>query len=248
MKRLIIADSHVGTREGDAEAMVALIRRAEDAGVDEIVYLGDAFQYLIGMSKFWTESVESVLVSWDGFRSRGGAVRLIEGNRDFFLDEADLACRIDQSALSLEFSSADVSFRLLHGDKVNQRDFQYLFWSRLSKCFPARLWARLLPRRLAVAIVRRMEARLADTNRKFRYIKPIESLRREALKSFAQGVDVLLFGHFHTLWTFVDGKKTAMVVPAWLETRQALMIEESGRWYGVDVDIRPVKFVEVPGG
>ncbi|MEN8163640.1 MAG: hypothetical protein ABFS37_05880, partial [Acidobacteriota bacterium] len=214
------------------------------------LYLGDTFQYLIGMSKFWTAGIEKVIEAWDGFRARGGTVRLIEGNRDFFLDEKDLKHRIDQSALSLEFSAGDVTFRLVHGDKVNQRDWQYLFWSRLSKCRPARLWARWLPRRLAVAIVRKMEARLAKTNRKFRYVKPVEALREESLSAFRRGVDVQFFGHFHTLWTFSDGEKSAMVVPAWLETRQALIVEETGRWHGVDEHLRPVVFTEaeVAGG
>lgn len=244
MKRLIIADPHVGTREGDAEAMIALLERAERKGVGEVLYLGDTFQYLIGMAKFWTPGIEKVLEAWDGFRSRGGTVRLIEGNRDFFLDEEDLACRIDQSALSLEFSAGDVTFRMVHGDKVNQRDWQYLFWSRLSKCLPARLWARWLPRRLAIAIVRTMEARLARTNRKFRYQKPVKALREEALRAFRRGVDVQLFGHFHTLWTFADGEKMAMVVPAWLETRHALIVEETGQWHGVDENLQPVELTE----
>jgi UDP-2,3-diacylglucosamine pyrophosphatase LpxH len=242
MKHLVIADSHVGTRDGDVEAMIALMIRAEGVGIREVIYLGDTFLYLIGMSKFWTEGVSRVLKAWDGFRDRGGEVRLIEGNRDFFLDEPDLACRIEQSAISLEFSAGPTTFRLVHGDKVNQRDLQYLFWSRLSKCLPARLWARWLPRRVAVTIVRKMEAHLARTNRRFRYEKPVEALRAEALKSFSRGIDVLLFGHFHSLWTFTDGEKTAMVVPAWLETRQSVIIEPSGRWYGVDQDLQPVEF------
>jgi UDP-2,3-diacylglucosamine pyrophosphatase LpxH len=242
MKHLIIADSHVGTRDGDVEAMVDLLIRAEDVGVREVIYLGDTFQYLIGMSKFWTEGVSRILEAWDGFRTRGGEVRLIEGNRDFFLDEPDLACRIDQSAVSLEFAAGPTTFRLVHGDKVNQRDLQYLFWSRLSKCLPARLWARWLPRRVAVTIVRKMEAHLAKTNRKFRYEKPVEALRAEALRVFSQGVDVQLFGHFHSLWTFSEGGKTAMVVPAWLETGQSLIIESSGRWYGVNQDLQPDEF------
>lgn len=244
MKRLIIADPHVGTREGDAEAMVALIGRAEREGVGEILYLGDTFQYLIGMSKFWTASIQTVLAAWDGFRSRGGTVRLIEGNRDFFLDEEDLAGRVDQSTLSLEFSAGEVTFRLIHGDKVNQRDWQYLFWSHVSKCLPARLSARLLPRRIAVGIVRKMEARLARTNRKFRYKKPVEALRQEALKSFRRGVNVQLFGHFHTLWTFSDGPNSAMVVPAWLETRQALIVDETGRWHGVGGNLEPEELTD----
>ncbi|RLE26776.1 MAG: hypothetical protein DRJ65_04810 [Acidobacteria bacterium] len=249
MKRLIIADPHVGTRDGDAQAMVALIECAEGVGIGEILYLGDTFVYLVGMSKFWTTSVEMVLDAWDGFRSRGGTIRLIEGNRDFFLDEEDLACRIDQSAQALEFAAADVTYRLVHGDKVNQRDWQYLFWSRLSKCRPARLWARWLPRRLAVAIVRNMEVRLARTNRKFRYEKPVEALRDEALRSFQRGVDVQLFGHFHSFWSFSEGEEIAMVIPAWLETRQSLIIDESGRWQGADEGLRPIEFTEAePAG
>ncbi len=250
MKRLIIADPHLGTRDGDAQAMVALVEKAERAGIGEILYLGDTFVYLVGMSKFWTSSIERVLGAWDGFRSRGGIVRLIEGNRDFFLDEQSLACRVDQSALELEFESGEVKYRLVHGDKVNQRDWQYLFWSRLSKCSLARLWARWLPRRLAVAIVRNMEARLAKTNRKFRYVKPVEALRAEAFRSFDRGVDVQLFGHFHSLWTFSKGGKNAMVVPAWLETRQSLMVDDRGRWQAVDEELRPVDFAsgESAGG
>ena len=54
VKRLIIADSHVGQGKDDAAVMSALVRRAAEEGVGEVVYLGDAFQYLIGMSKFWT--------------------------------------------------------------------------------------------------------------------------------------------------------------------------------------------------
>lgn len=225
--------------------MVALVERAELDGIGEIVYLGDIFVYLVGMSKFWTTSIEMVLEAWDGFRARGGTVRLIEGNRDFFLDEDDLARRVDQSDQALEFAAGDITFRLVHGDKVNQRDWQYLFWSRLSKCSPARLWARWLPRRLAVAIVRNMEIRLARTNRKFRYEKPVEALRDEALRYFRRGVDVQLFGHFHSFWSFSEGERTAMVIPAWLETRQSLMVDESGRWHFVDEGLRPVDFAEV---
>ena len=46
MKRLIIADSHVGQKRDDSRGMASLVERAEADGVGEIIYLGDAFQYL----------------------------------------------------------------------------------------------------------------------------------------------------------------------------------------------------------
>lgn len=238
-RRLIIADAHVGTVSGDAAAMISLLDEAAAAGIAEVIFLGDTFQYLIGMSKFWTQSVVAVLACWDRIRAGGMTVRLIEGNRDFFLDEADLAAHIDEAAHVIDFTAGDTAFRLVHGDKVNGRDFQYLFWSKLSKCSLARVWARWLPQSLAVRIVRSMEARLAETNRKFRYSKPVAALRAAAERAFDGGVDVLLFGHFHTLWLHERDGKTAMVVPAWLETRTALMVEADGEQRWVDGRCRP---------
>ncbi|MCD4750503.1 MAG: metallophosphoesterase family protein [Thermoanaerobaculales bacterium] len=237
MKRLIIADSHVGTLPGDADAMEDLLRRASDAGFEEIIYLGDTFQYLIGMSKFWTASVRKVLAVWDDLRADGMKIHLIEGNRDFFLSERELASRVDSSGLSFDFSSAGVHYRLIHGDKVNQRDFQYLFWSRLSKSLPARVWARWLPSALAVRIVRTMEARLATTNRKYRYTKPVEALRENAASAFSEGVDVMLWGHFHTFWEYSIGHRLAMVVPAWLESRTVLIVDDKGAWSFADSEL-----------
>lgn len=238
-RRLIIADAHVGTVSGDAEAMVDLLEQAKAGDIREIIYLGDTFQYLIGMSKFWTRSVESVLACWDNLRTDGLTVRLLEGNRDFFLDEADLGAHIDEAARTIDFTVGGVSYRLNHGDKVNRRDFQYLFWSTVSKCAVARLWARWLPQRLAVKIVRSMEAHLAETNRRFRYAKPVAALRAAADRAWDGGIDVLLFGHFHTLWRHRREAKLAMVVPAWLETRTALVVEADGRRQWVDGRCRP---------
>jgi UDP-2,3-diacylglucosamine hydrolase len=235
--RLIIADSHVGQGRDDAAAMSALVSRAVADGVGEIVYLGDAFQYLIGMSKFWTSSLREVIESWREVRQRGVRIVVIEGNRDFFLDEPELEAEIDWSGRRYEFVSGDRHYRLDHGDLVNRRDFQYRFWSKLSKSAIARIWARLLPRSFAVAIVRHMEAHLAKTNRRFRYTKPIVDLRRSASSAWADGVDVLFWGHFHTYWECREGDRLAMIIPAWMETRNAVLVQADGAWHSVDLNL-----------
>jgi len=239
VERLIIADAHVGQRPGDAADMVSMLLKAHDSGVTEIIYLGDGFQYLIGMSKFWTEGVVEVLSAWRRLRARGVRIGVVEGNRDFFLDAPELAAELDWSGLEYEFTAGSRRFRLVHGDKVNLRDVQYRFWSRVSKCWPARVWAHLLPRRIAVAIVRSMEARLADTNRRFRYHKPISSLRRAAESAWADGVDVVLWGHFHTNWEYSRDNQTAIILPAWLDTGQAALIDATGRGVMVEKNLTP---------
>jgi UDP-2,3-diacylglucosamine pyrophosphatase LpxH len=243
VKRLIIADSHVGQGENDAAAMSALVRRAAVDGVGEIIYLGDGFQYLIGMSKFWTAAVREVMEAWREVRACGVRVVVVEGNRDFFLDEAELAVEIDWSGRRYDFSTGNRRYRLDHGDLVNRRDLQYRFWSWLSKCAPARLWARLLPQSLAVTIVRRMEAHLATTNRRFRYKKPISDLKKAARRTWAEGVDILFWGHFHTTWELRDGERLALIIPAWLETRHSVLVGTHGRWRYVDSVLNPLDAV-----
>jgi len=243
VKRLIIADAHVGQGADDCRAMISLVERAVSFGVGEIIYLGDCFQYLIGMSKFWTRGVVNVLEAWQRARSAGILIGIVEGNRDFFLDAPDLAAKIDWSARMYEFESGGRRYRLVHGDLVNRRDFQYRFWSSISKSGVARLWARLLPRAAAVAIVRRMEAHLATTNRKFRYAKPIADLKKCGAEAWAEGVGTLFWGHFHTPWSYGDGDHEAMIIPAWLETRASVLVDGSGEWSLVDSDLEPTSLI-----
>ncbi len=244
VKRLIIADSHVGQRSDDSAAMTEVIGRAVEVGVDEIIYLGDSFQYFIGMSKFWTTALTEVLDAWRVVRARGVRIVAIEGNRDFFLDEAELASEIDWSGRRYEFDAGEKRFCLDHGDLVNRRDFQYRFWSSISKSRVARLWARLLPKSIAVAIVRNMENHLANTNRKFRYTKPVSDLRTSAEDAWMSGVDVLFWGHFHTYWDYRKEGHVALIIPAWLENRTAVMVDSDGNWYPVNSEMENCDFPE----
>jgi UDP-2,3-diacylglucosamine hydrolase len=239
VKWLIIADAHVGQRQGDARQMADLVRRLPENGIAELVYLGDAFQYLIGMSKFWTSTVHEVMEAWEAVRSAGIRIGLIEGNRDFFLDEPELLARVDWTGRRHDFDAGPRRYRLDHGDRVNMRDLQYQFWSRFSKSVFARAWARLLPRSVAVNIVRTMESRLAKTNLRFRYHTPVAALRRSSARAWADGVDVLLWGHFHRSWQCSDGDRQAMIVPAWLDTRQSLAVDANGVWSLVDASLVP---------
>jgi len=239
VQRLILADPHLGQRRADVEAMVALLDRARDAGIGEIVYLGDVCQYLIGMSKLWTDGVRTLLSAWERLRRQGLRIVVVEGNRDFFLNEAAMAPYLDLAVQRYEFFAGGARFRLEHGDKINRKDYQYRFWAGVSKCGPARIGARLLPKPIAVRIVETMEARLAKTNRKFRYRKPVDDMLREARRAWDEGVDVLFWGHFHTPWICNREAHVALVVPAWLEFDLGIHVEVDGRWRLVEKTLTP---------
>lgn len=208
--------------------MISMLRTAHENDVMEIIYLGDGFQYLIGMAKFWTPGVMRIIEVWRRLRSAGVQIGIVEGNRDFFLDAPELASEIDWAATTRDLDCGGIRVRLVHGDKVNRRDLQYRFWSGISKSTVARVWARLLPRPIAVRIVTTMEARLAETNRKFRYSKPIADLKRAARSAWAEGVDLLLWGHFHTMWSFRKEGRAAVILPAWLDTGRGALIDDDG--------------------
>jgi hypothetical protein len=101
---------------------------------------------------------------------------------------------------------------------------------------------------VALAIVTTMEARLAKTNRKFRYRKPVADFKRTAATAWSEGVNVLFWGHFHTLWRISEGDHLAMVIPAWLETNGAILVTSDGRWSWVDTDLEPVPLPDVSDG
>ncbi len=236
----MIADAHLGQTPDDTQDMQRLMLAAAERGVGELVFLGDVCQYLIGYPKFWTRAVEGMVESWRSLRRRGVRVVLIEGNRDFFLDAPPLAREVDLTGRRYDVAAGARRFRFEHGDLVNRRDVQYRFWSTVSKSAAARVWARLLPRSMAVAIVQGMEARLAETNRRFRYVKPVADLERTARAAWSEGVDVLMWGHFHTPWWMVHDRRLAMVVPAWLERRVAVWIDGGGEMTWVNAGLTAV--------
>ena len=57
------------------------------------------------------------------------------------------------------------------------------------------------------------------------------------LSAWTDGVDVLFWGHFHTHWECRDGDRLAMIIPAWLETRTAVLVNPDGGWHSVDLEL-----------
>ncbi len=240
VRRLVVADSHVGQRPGDVGRMCRLVAGAAERGIGELLFLGDAFHYLIGLPKFWTPAVTTVLASWRGARERGMRLTLVEGNRDFFLDEPALEPFLDWSGPGCEITAGRRRIRVVHGDRVNRSDRQYLFWARVSKSGLARRWAHLLPGPVAVWVVRSMEARLARTNRRFRYHVPERALEQDARQAWEAGFDAVLWGHFHRGWRIEHDGRLGLVVPAWLDTDTSLLIEDDGSMRQVHDDLQPV--------
>lgn len=226
--RAVLADLHVGQGPGDIERFVSSVAGLRQRGANEVVILGDLFRALVGFPRFWDDTVRRGLGELASLRRDGTRVVLVEGNRDFFLDAPDLNPFRDAAGTVHSFVAGGRRFLLEHGDLINHADRWYRFWRTVSKSGPARLWARLLPRRLAQRIVLGTESRLRETNFTYRRELPIADLTAAAQMHFAAGVDVVLWGHFHRSWMLKRGDREAHVVPGWLETGTVVWIGDDG--------------------
>jgi UDP-2,3-diacylglucosamine hydrolase len=228
MLRAVIADLHVGQAPEDLDRFLAMVERLQSRTPGEVVFLGDVFRALVGFARFWDASVRRGLEALSELRRSGSRVVLVEGNRDFFLDASALDPYRDFAATVHSFTAGGRRFLLEHGDLLNRRDRSYRFWRTVSKSGPARVWARMLPRRLAQRIVFGTESRLKETNFSYRRELPVADLERAAHRHFAAGVDVVLWGHFHRPWSLREGAREAHVVPGWIETGTVVWIGDTG--------------------
>lgn len=216
----IVADAHLGGPGGPAGPLVAQLQALPGQGCRRLVLMGDLFQAWVGFRSFETEDVRAVVAALRDLRARGVRIDYVEGNRDFFLAGSPYADAFDRIALETAFEVGGVRYLAVHGDGLNDQDWKYRFWRRLSKSAPVRLAVRATPRTLANRIVHSTERRLSRTNFKHRAALPEAAIRAYAERRLAEGHDVLLLGHFHEprVWR-VDGGEVRLL-DAWFRSRE----------------------------
>ncbi|HEY0513969.1 MAG TPA: UDP-2,3-diacylglucosamine diphosphatase [Thermoanaerobaculia bacterium] len=215
----IVADSHLSGPGGPAGPLVAQLAALPDQGCTRLVLMGDLFQAWIGFESFETPDVRAVAEALRALRAEGVVVEYVEGNRDFFLAGSPYADAFDRIALETSFEVGGVRYLAVHGDGLNDDDWKYRFWRRLSKSAPVRLLVRGIPRALAHRMVHSTERRLSRTNFKHRSVLPEAAIRAYAERRLAEGYDVLLLGHFHEARVFQVAGGEARLLDAWFRSR-----------------------------
>jgi UDP-2,3-diacylglucosamine pyrophosphatase LpxH len=147
-------------------------------------------------------------------------VDYVEGNRDFFLAGSLYADAFDTVGREVEFDAGGRRCLAVHGDGLNDRDRQYLFWRWLSKSALSRLLLRALPGPLARRAVASTERRLAGTNFKHKRRIPEEAILRYAERRLGEGHDLLLLGHFHEERRWRVARGEIWLLEAWFSSRR----------------------------
>lgn len=186
---------------------------------------GDVFHYLIADPKFLTPAVMNVFDGFRRLRDSGTAVHYVEGNRDFFLRGSFAEGAVTDVALEYTVSAGPRKYLIVHGDMINDRDYPYRFWRRASKNPISQFSLKLIPKGTARRFVDGVEKKLARTNFKHKSRLPLEQMSAYARKRKGEGFTDVVFGHFHEKTILpVDGT-TVTVLPAWFESRQAMVID-----------------------
>lgn len=220
MSIAIIADAHLGGPGGPAGPLIEQLRSLPAQGCRRLILLGDIFQAWVGFRHFETGDILAVVEALRDLRRQGIEIDYIEGNRDFYLAGSPYADAFDRVGLETSFTVDGVRYLAVHGDGLNERDWQYRFWRWLSKSAPVRLLIRSIPSPLAHRMVHSTEARLSQTNFKHKVRLPEAAIRRYAERRLAEGYDVLLLGHFHEprIWKVQGGE--VRLLDAWYKSRR----------------------------
>jgi len=194
---VVVADTHLIRHDDELARFLAFLGSL--AGRTEVLYhLGDVFNIWLGSRKFEMEHMTPVLDALRRLAASGTAVRLVEGNRDFHVEDGYAGAPFQ--AVVPDSEERDFGGRRLHfahGDLVNEADRQYRAWRRFSKS--GALWTafRLLPGGAGVGIGSFLETRLRGTNVRYKSYFPEETFAAYGRRLVAAGVDRVLLGHIH---------------------------------------------------
>lgn len=221
----VIGDSHIGLAEGDETKMLAWLDRLEQRAPRALYLNGDVFHYYIGDPKFITSSVTAFFARLKQLRQRGIEIHYVEGNRDFFLEKSIAAESVTATMKEALIKAGDRTFLIVHGDMVNDRDWPYRFWRVASKNPVTRVGVRLLPKNFARSFVDKAEAKMRMSNFKHKTRIPVELIEAYGRRRSSEGIDEVIFGHFHHKLVVPAGNATVTVLPAWFDGGEAYVID-----------------------
>lgn len=224
MKLACIADAHLGSREDDIQAFIRHLQLLKEEGIDHLVLLGDIFHYYIGFPSWRNLFPEEILSALESITASSVKTIYLEGNRDFFIDTSPLANAVSRVRQSVNLTFPSGTVHLEHGDLVNRKDRRYRGWRRFSKSWVIRLLLHLFPPSVLRPFVDRTESKLKTTNVEYKRVLPEEEFARFVRE--LPDANLVIIGHFHEhAEREIDGRKL-IVMPAWLDLRSALLLED----------------------
>ncbi len=222
---ILIADAHVSKVRGNAPAFFRLLEALARCD-DDLVFMGDIFDLWVALPRYENE-LHRRFLAWCRRERRRRVIGFLEGNREFFVAASHKSAFSWCSPGPWYRDRAGLLF--CHGDQINQKDYRYLTFRKISKNRVARLILKVLP--LGPALAEHLKRRLKYTNPAFRRRLPVEQIEAFAEARFRDGVRTAFAGHFHRSYTYGGPPGPQMhTLPGWIGTgRVSRYNAEDGR-------------------
>lgn len=218
---IIITDAHISRAAGNHATFFRMLESLE-GNQQDLIFLGDIFDLWVALPRYENEDHHRFL-AWCREQKAKRTIGFMEGNHEYYLTR----CR----SANFTWCSADAWRRentgtlFVHGDQVNYRDRNYLYFRKIAKSTLGRLILRALP--FGPRVADSIKLGLKNTNMAFRNHLPREEIESFANARFAEGIDTIFVGHFHREYTYRNADaKSLYVVPDWFGTEKVTVYDQ----------------------
>ena len=218
---IIITDAHISRAAGNHATFFRMLESLEDNQQD-LIFLGDIFDLWVALPRYENEDHHRFL-AWCREQKANRTIGFLEGNHEFYLTR--------YRSTDFTWCSADVWRRkntgtlFVHGDQVNYRDRNYLYFRKIAKSTLGRLFLHALP--FGPRFADSIKLGLKNTNMEFRKFLPREEIESYANARFAEGIDTIFVGHFHREYTYQNAdSKSLYVLPDWFSTEKVTVYDQ----------------------
>lgn len=234
---IFVSDSHLRSDDEETDRFLRFLAR-EGPTAGTVILVGDIFDLWVARRGLELAVHRAVVDAVARLRGQSVLVKYVQGNRDYFVADryrdGPFSEVAEESLLEVHGGRR---IHVSHGDLVNPRDRQYLFWRRFSRSAPVRRAFEWIPSRPAGRLSSYLERRFRTTNLSFRRGFPRPEAEAYAREVFARGADTVVLGHFHEARLLELEGGALFVLPGWREEHRYLRVDGSGE----------ARFAEFPG-
>ena len=196
-KLIVVSDLHLwGSVDPLYRALLTFIDQRLTPG-DKFFIVGDLFDLYVGNKVVFYERYHELIEKIQGLGEKNIEVFYVEGNHDFHLEslfEDYPHVKIYSDSFHYEWN--EKKFHFCHGDKINWRDFGYLFLRFMTRNLVSQCVLDAMPGNVIDKIGRGM----ANASRGYHTTannEVVQLFRNYACEQISNGYDFVIMGHSH---------------------------------------------------
>ncbi len=240
---LFVSDTHfhLEPEPGEKERIALFLEFLEMAGqADELVLLGDIFDFWFDYPHFRLKGYDELLAGLDKVRDRGTRMHFIGGNHDIWAANymhRRYGCAPGGKALTIEAQGRRL--HLVHGDGLLIKDWLYNTFRWLVRQRAGIAFAKSLHPELLFSFSRWLSHTSRQVSRDEAAI--IEQRAISYLERNPGDWDLMLIGHLHHAFRLTNGARTLAALGSWFDEASYGIMRE-GRFELLDFATDPRPF------